>query len=648
MAATVVWTMRPFPWLALMAGFALCVLLAFESGAQGQAAAEDYVKSHYTKYEYRIPMRDGVHLFTSVYVPKDHSQQWPILMDRTPYSVAPYGEDVYKTSLGPSDEFEKSGYIFVYQDVRGRYESEGKFVEMQPHIDRKSGPKDVDDASDMYDSVDFLLKHLPNNNGKVGIWGISYPGFYTSASIIDSHPAIKAASPQAPMTNLFMGDDAYHGGAFMLAANFGFYTSFKPMEMPQRPPKVQVPFEMGTPDGYDFYLKAGPTANLDQVYLKGANPLFADQLYHDTFDEYWKVRDLAPHLHNIHCAVMTVGGWYDAEDLSGPWRTYRAIEKANPGIPNTIVEGPWVHGGWARSDGDRLGDVVFNAKTGDFFRKEIQFPFFEFYLKGKAHAVPEAYMFETGTNVWRQYDQWPPQGAEPKMLYFHSGGKLSFDAPGKEGSQAYDQYISDPAHPVPFVSYTTDTVPQRYMVDDQRWASRRTDVLTYETEPLTADVTIAGPISPKLKVSSSSTDSDFIVKLIDVYPEDYPDPPGESSGNKRILGEPPLHMGGYQQLLRGEPMRAKFRDSWEKPAALTPGKLTEVDFEMPDLNHTFRHGHRIMVQVQSSWFPLIDRNPQTFVDIPHAKPEDFKVATERIFHAPDAASGVQVMVIPQP
>ena len=615
---------------------------------QATISAEDYVKAHYTKYEFRIPMRDGVHLFTSVYVPKDDSRTWPILMDRTPYSVAPYGEDAYKTSLGPSDEFEKAGYIFVYQDVRGRYESEGNFVEMHPHIDKKSGPKDVDESSDAYDTVEYLLKYVPNHNGKVGIWGISYPGFYTSASIIDSHPAIKAASPQAPMTNLFMGDDSYHGGAFMLAANFGFYTSFKPMENPSRPPKFRAPYDMGTPDGYAFYLNAGPTANLDKIKLDGVNPLFADQLYHTTFDDYWKARDLSPHLHNIHCAVMTVGGWYDAEDLAGPWRTYRAIEKENPGIPNTIVEGPWVHGGWARNDGDRLGDAVFNSKTSEYFRKEIQFPFFEFYLKGKGHAPPEAYMFETGANVWRKYDQWPPKGAEPKLLYLRAHGKLSFEAPVESGNESYDQYVSDPTRPVPFVEYTTDTVPQRYMVDDQRWAARRTDVLTYMTDPLTHNLTIAGPISPKLKISSSGTDSDFVVKLIDVYPNDYPDLPETSSGNKRILGAAPLHMGGYQQLLRGEPMRAKFRQSWERPQALIPGKMTEVDFEMPDLDHNFRTGHRIMIQIQSSWFPLVDRNPQIFVDIPHAKPEDFKSATERVFHSAGAASAVELVVLPQP
>ena len=604
---------------------------------------EDYVKAHYTKYEYRVPMRDGVRLFTSVYVPKDQSQTWPILMDRTPYSVAPYGEDVYKTKLGPSDEFEKAGYIFVYQDVRGRYMSEGTFVEMRPHIDHKSGPKDVDDSSDMYDTIEFLLKNVPGNNGKVGIWGISYPGFYTSASIIDSHPALKAASPQAPMTNLFMGDDAYHGGAFMLAANFGFYTAFKPIAEPAKPPKVHVPFDMGTPDGYAYYLTAGPTANLDKV---AHNPLFADQLYHDTFDDYWRPRDLSQHMNNIHCAVMTVGGWYDAEDLSGPWRTYRAIEKGNAGIPNTIVEGPWVHGGWANGDGDHLGDVVFNAKTAEYFRKEIQFPFFELYLKGKGQAPPEAYMFETGTNVWRKYDSWPPKDAQPKMLYLHAGGKLSFEPPSENGAAVFDEYVSDPRHPAPFTEYTTDTVPQRYMVDDQRSAARRPDVLTYETEPLQRDVTIAGPISPKLKISSSGTDSDFVVKLIDVYPEDYPDAPDATSGNKRILGMPPLHMGGYQQLLRGEPMRAKFRNSWEKPEPLEPSKVTQLNFEMPDLDHTFRKGHRIMVQIQSSWFPLVDLNPQCFIDIPHAKPEDFMKATERVYRSRAAASGVELMVLP--
>ena len=634
--------------LVAIAAFVLIPAIEI-AGAQEPAAtppAENYVRAHYTKYEYRIPMRDGKRLFTAVYVPKDGAAgPYPFLMDRTPYSVGPYGEDQYPKNLGPSDEFEKSGYIFVYQDVRGRWMSEGDFVEMRPHIDEKKGPQDVDDASDTYDTIEFLLKHVANNNGKVGIWGISYPGFYTSASIIDSHPALVAASPQAPMTDLFRGDDSYHGGAFMLSANFGFYAPFfHPQENPMHPAPT-VPYDFGTPDSYEFYLRAGNVASLDKQTLNGANWLFNDQVKHDTYDDYWKARDLSQHMKNVRCAVLVVGGWFDAEDLMGPYRTFNAIGKFNKETPTTLVEGPWVHGGWARGDGSRLGDVDFNAKTSAYFRQEIQFPFFEHYLKGKGAAQAKAIVFETGTNVWRRFDTWPPKAAMAKMLYFHAGGKLSFDPP--EESKSEDAYVSDPNHPVPFVGYTTDTVPQRYMVDDQRFASYRPDVLVYETEPLKEDVTIAGPITPHLKIASSGTDSDFEVKLIDVYPENYPDPDPSVVG-KRVMDAPPLHMGGYQQLLRGEPFRAKFRNSMEKPEALTPGKEADIDFEMPDLFHTFRRGHRIMVQVQSSWFPLTDRNPQTFADIPTAQAEDFKKATEEVFHEKDAASGVEVLVMPQP
>jgi len=637
------------PKLCRAASIVLAVVALFFTVARAQQPAteapkEDYVRSHYSKFEFRIPMRDGKHLFTAVYVPKDTAGgPYPFLMDRTPYNVGPYGEDRYPAHLGPSDEFEKGGYIFVYQDVRGRWMSEGEFVEMRPHIDEKKSPQDVDDASDTYDTIDFLLKHVPNNNGKVGIWGISYPGFYTSASIIDSHPALVAASPQAPMTDLFMGDDAYHGGAFMLAANFGFYAPFfHPQQGPQTP-KPTVPFDFGTPDNYRFYLDAGNISNLDKLYLKGSNWLFNDQMKHDTYDAYWLARDLEHHMKNVHCAVLVVGGWYDAEDLSGPYRTFNAISKLNPETPTTLVEGPWVHGGWARGDGSHLGDIQFNANTSQYFRTNIQFPFFEHYLKGKGIAEPKAIVFETGTNVWHNEEVWPPKAAAPKTLYLHAGGKLSFDPPTE--TRSVDSYVSDPDHPVPFVGYTTDTVPQRYMVDDQRFASYRPDVLVYQTEPLEEDVTIAGPISPKLKIASSGTDSDFDVKLIDVYPENFPDPDETLNGNKRILDAPPLHMGGYQQLLRGEPFRAKFRNSWEKPEPLTPGKEADINFTMPDLYHTFRRGHRIMVQVQSSWFPLTDRNPQTFTDIPFAAPDAFQKATEQVFHQQDAASGVGVLVV---
>jgi putative CocE/NonD family hydrolase len=627
-------------------------------GAQAPASpsADDFVRTHYAKYEYRIPMRDGVKLFAYAYVPmigafKD-AGPYPILMTRTPYSCAPYGEDKFGARVGPSTELMESGYIFVCEDARGRTASEGIFQEMNPHIDDKKSAKDVDESSDMYDTVEFLLKHVANNNGNVGITGISYPGFYTSASIIDSHPAIKAASPQAPMTDLFFNDDGYHGGAFMLGANYGFYRGFKPQKNPIIPTGGSGGSGSAStkenPDTYATLLQAGATSNLDKGkdYLNGENWLFHDQVMHTTYDEYWKKRDLSRHMKGIKAAVMTVGGWFDAEDLSGPFKTFHAIDELSPGAVNTLVIGPWTHGGWSRTDGDRLGDVSFNSKTAVFYRAKIEFPFFEHYLKGReSAALPKAYVFETGSNVWKTYEAWPPKQAAAKMLYFREGGRLSFDAPVEKSG--VDEYVSDPAHPVPFVEYTTATVPQRYMDDDQRFASRRSDVLVYESEPLAEDVTISGPVRPKLKIASTGTDSDFVVKLIDVYPYDYPNAVGVEAGNKRVIGAAPIVMGGYQQLVRGEPMRAKFRDSWEKPTPLVPGKMVNVNSEMPDINHTFRAGHRIMVQVQSSWFPLVDRNPQTFTNIPEAKPEQFVKATESVFRNAGAASGVEVLVLPQ-
>jgi putative CocE/NonD family hydrolase len=634
----------------------LVITLAFRSNAAGQNQPETQefsVKEHYSKYEYRIPMRDGVHLFTSVYVPKDSSQAYPFLINRTPYGVGPYGVDQYRKTLGPAPEFDKAGYIFVFQDVRGRYMSEGTFIEMRPHIDDKKSKHDVDDASDLYDTIDWLLKNVPNHNGNAGIWGISYPGFFTSASIIDSHPALKAASPQAPMTDLFMGDDTYHGGAFMLAANFGFYSWFEPQENPRLPPKNPVPFDFGTNDSYEFYLNAGPIGNLSKD-LGAKSALFDDQLHHDTYDDYWKARNLAPHMKNIHCAVLTVGGWFDAEDLQGPFTTFHSIDRQNPGIFNALVVGPWVHGGWGRLDGDHLGRVEFAGNTGEYYRLSILFPFFEQYLKGHGNAkLPKAYVFETGTNVWRKYSAWPPKEAEPKTLYFHAHGGLSFEQPAEE-SYAFDEYVSDPAKPVPFVNYVATHVPQEYMVSDQRFAASRTDVLVYETPVLEEDVTIAGPLSPRLFVSTSGTDSDFDVKLIDVYPPDYPDskldaPRPEDNPKPRNDVDPPsFTMGGYQQLVRGEPFRGKFRHSFEKPEAFTPGKVEQIDATFQDVNHTFRSGHRIMVQIQSSWFPLTDRNPQTFVNIPYAKPSDFVTATERLYHTKAQPSGIGVEVLAHP
>jgi len=620
-------------------------VFAASLAAQNKPDVPEYdVQEHYTKYEYLIPMRDGAHLFTAVYVPKDASHAYPFLINRTPYSVAPYGVDQYPKILGPSLEFRKSGYIFVNQDVRGRWQSEGVFVEMQPHIDDKKSKQDVDDSTDLYDTIEWLLKNIPNNNGNAGIWGISYPGFYTSASMIDSHPALKAASPQAPMTDLFMGDDSYHGGAFMMDSNFDFYEFFLPQHAPQLPRKNEEEFDFGTKDGYEFFLKMGPLAQSAQ-FFKGHDQLWNDQYRHDTYDDYWKVRNLAPHLRNIHCAVLTVGGWFDAEDLQGPFSTYRAVEKNNPGIFNALVIGPWVHGGWARYDGNHLGHVNFASNTSEYYRQQILFPFFEQYLKGGADAkLPEAYVFETGTNVWRQYAAWPPKNAAAKTLYFREGGALSFDTPG--AAAAFDEYVSDPAKPVPYVAYPTLEMPQEYMVSDQRFAASRTDVLVYQTPPLTEDVTLTGPVSPRLFVSTSGTDSDWVVKLVDVYPPDYPEPSAADADKPRTdVGPAGFTMAGYQQLIRGEPFRGKFRSSFEKPEPFTPGKVEAVDFTMPDVNHTFRRGHRIMVQVQSSWFPLTDRNPQAFMSIPSAKASDFVKATQRVYHSKQQPSGIGVLVL---
>lgn len=623
----------------------IAAAVSFLPVSSAQARPEGYsVKEHYTKYEYRIPMRDGKKLFTSIYVPTDSSHPYPFLMVRTPYNVGPYGVDQYKTRLGPSEAFDRAGYIFVFQDVRGRYLSEGTFVEMHPHIDNPKSNADVDESTDTYDTVEWLLKNIPNHNGRVGIWGISYPGFYTSASIIDSHPAIKAASPQAPMTDLFMGDDAYHGGAFMMLANFGFYSAFRPIPEPSLPPRFRVPFEWNTTDAYDFFLKMGPLANADKLYFKGSNPLWTDQVSHNTYDSYWHARDLSRHMKNIKCAVLTVGGWFDAEDLSGPVRTYHAISKNNPGTFSGLVIGPWSHGGWGRFDGARFGRVDFGSKTGEFYRERILFPFFENYLKGNGETkLAPVSVFETGTNVWRQYSAWPPAKARSRTMYLHAGGRLSFDPPA-EKEPAYDEYVSDPRKPVPFIGYSTTSVPQEYMVSDQRFAAKRPDVLVYQTGPLENDVTIAGPILPHLQVSTTGTDSDFVVKLIDVYPVEYPEADGPPQPRPDVV-VPVESMGEYQQLIRGEPFRGKFRNSFERPEPFKPGETTAVNFEMQDINHTFRRGHRIMIQVQSSWFPLVDLNPQTFVDIPNASPSDFKPATERVYHSKSAASGIEVGVL---
>jgi len=396
-------------------------------------------------------------------------------------------------------------------------------------------------------------------------------------------------------------------------------------------------FHFGTPDSYDFFLRMGPLANSDKTLLKGRSSEWTEFLTHSTYDAFWQARNIRPHLKNIRCAVMTVGGWYDAEDLFGPLEIYRATEKMNPGIVNTLVMGPWPHGDWGRGTGEKLGDISFHAKTGDFYREKIELPFFRHFLKGPDtnYIGAEARVFETGTDQWRRFDSWPPKQVSPRTLYFHAGGKLDFNSPS-DGADAFDEYISDPAKPVPYTLEFTTGYPRSYPLHDQRFAASRTDVLVYETEPLEEDLTFAGPLKATLHVSTSGTDSDWVLKLIDVYSGDFPDP-----------NPNPAHvaMGGYQQLVRGDVFRGKFRNSFEKPEPFEPGQVAKIEFPIPDIFHTFRRGHRVMVHVQSSWFPLVDRNPQTFVNIPTAREEDFRKATQRVYRAGNAASGLTVLVL---
>jgi len=628
----------------LKMGAVLSLLLLSAAPALAQqptpTPSAEAVRARYTKYEYRVPMRDGVRLFTSVYVPKDASQRYPVLLTRTPYSVAPYGVDNYPRSLGPSEHFEREGFIFVYQDARGRHMSEGTFQQVRPHVPVKRGPRDIDESTDTYDTVDWLVKNVPNNNGRVGMVRISQPGFHVAASIIDTHPALKAASPQAPTADYFMGDDVYHNGAFMLAANFGFYSFFVPRAGEPSPPRPRIEFDPGTPDLYEFLLRAGPLADMNQRLFGGDAAYWQEIVDHTTYDDFWKRRSVWRFMDNVRCAVLNVGGWFDAEDPLGPFHIYRSVERKNPGAVNLLVMGPWAHGGWARGAGDRLGNLNFGVRTGEFFREQIQFPFFMHYLKDKPSALPEAFMFLTGINEWRRHDAWPPKDARALTLHFREAGRLSTEAPTGAGQSAFDEYVSDPDTPVPFVGYVVEGMTSDYMTEDQRFASRRPDVLTYVTEPLEQDLIIAGPITVNLNVSTTGTDSDFVVKLVDVYPGDYPQPPAPEGQR------PPANftrMGGYQQLVRGEPFRGKFRNSFERPEAFTPGRPASIKFEMPDVYHAFRRGHRVMVQVQSSWFPLVDRNPQKFVEIPRATAADYQKATQRVYRSRDLGSSVTVL-----
>ena len=618
-----------------VAAFALLLAAPPSSPAQDG----DSIRANYTKYEYLIPMRDGVRLFTAVYVPKDRRSLYPILLNRTPYGVAPYGADADRSALGPSPLFSRDGFIFAYQDVRGKFMSEGEYVNMRPHRPIKTDAGEVDESTDTYDTIEWLLKNVGGHNGRVGQWGISYPGFYTTMGMIDAHPALKASSPQAPIADWFMGDDWRHNGAFFLAHAFNFMSSFAhPRPAPVKRNVYDRYMYNDKADAYAFFLDLGPLANADARYFKGDVPFWNELMKHADYDDFWKARDVRPHLKDVRPAVLNVGGWYDAENLFGPLETYRAVEASNPKATNVLVMGPWLHGGWASSDGESLGPIAFHSKTAEYYRSEIEFPFFRSILKGGegAEALPEAQVFETGANQWRTFDAWPPKEAKPRSLHLAPGGRVAFSPPEGEPSPGFDEFVSDPAKPVPFLEAVVNRMTGDYMIQDQRFASRRPDVLGYQTEPLAEDLTLVGPIRVRLHVSTSGTDADWVVKLVDVFPDDL--------AGQTLDGAP---LAGFQGLVRGDVIRGRYRDDFSAPRPFTPNQPTAVNFTMQDVAHTFRSGHRLMIQVQSTWFPLVDRNPQTFVDVASAREEDFRKAVHRVFHAPSAPSRLEVLELPR-
>ena len=598
-------------------------LVATPAGADDDLAA--FVRANYTKTEHLVPMRDGVRLYTVVYTPNDLEGAWPVMLLRTPYGSGPYGASDYKTRLGPSEHFAREKFVFVYQDVRGKRMSEGTFVNMRPQL--ADGEEGIDESTDTWDTIEWIVDELPRTNGRVGMWGISYPGFYAAAGMIDTHPALKAVSPQAPIADWWF-DDMHHHGAFGLNLAFNFFSSFGvPREAPAE--KGEPWFDHETDDGYRFFLDLGAVSNVNERHFDGEIPFWNAFAEHPTYDEFWQSRNLLPHLRDIDTNVLVVGGLYDAEDLYGPWNVYRVANAENPSADVRVVMGPWSHGQWARRSGERMGEAWFGFDTSAWYREHVEFPFFLHHLKdGPEPGLPEALVFETGADRWRRFEQWPPAVTDER-LFVGPGGALSFTGIDADG---YEEYVSDPAHPVPYTQEITTRWARNYMTEDQRFAARRPDVVTWRSDVLEEDVTLAGPITAELFVSTTGEDADWVVKLIDEFPGEVED---EEEGP-----------GGRLELVRSEIFRGRYRNSYTEPEPFVPGQVTRVDVPLQDVLHTFERGHRIVVQVQSSMFPFFDRNPQSWVENIHrAEDEDFVKATHRVHFGPETPTALHVGVL---
>jgi putative CocE/NonD family hydrolase len=633
----------PFLFFIYFSFAAMAQVNPITVGSQDSA----WILENYTKKEVHIAMRDGVKLFTAIYIPKDLTEKHPILMTRTPYSCAPYGEQNFNSNLWLRHwrYYARENYIIVVQDVRGRWMSEGDYVDIRPfNPDKKTqsagqaGNSNIDEASDTYDTIDWLIKNISNNNGNVGVFGISYPGFYSTMAALSGHPALKAVSPQAPVTDWFKGDDFHHNGVFFIMDGFSFYAGG--FGYPRPRPNTSGPqsaLKWPTNDNYQTYLQTGALKNF--MALTGDSIKFWKDLYaHPNRDAWWEARNPRNFVGDIKPAMLVVGGLFDAEDCFGAWNLYKAIEAKNsPSHFNKLVMGPWFHGQWSTSDGTHMGNVQFGSNTSIWYQNNIEIPFFNYYLKGKGDIsqISEATIFLSGANQWKHFSQWPPTESESKSIYLQENGKLAWNKSSAKNS--YDEYVSDPSHPVPYTEDVHFDRTREYMTDDQRFASRRTDVLTYQTDVLTEDLTLAGVVTADLKVSISSTDADFVVKLIDVFPDDFK--------YETTTNEESYPMGGYQMLVRGEIMRGKFRNSFSTPEPFKANKVDEVKFDLPDVAHSFKKGHRLMIQIQSSWFPLADRNPQKFLNIYEASDRDFQKATIHIYHDAVNSSNIVLPVL---